>query len=326
MVDVGLYFDLRNPRQWERPWSHVYGRTIELVEEAERLGCRSAWFSEHHLFDDGYLTQPLTYMAAVAARTSTIRLGTAIMIGPLREPALVAEETTVVDLISNGRVEIGVGAGYRSPEFDLYNMTLDKRYDRNDQLVRELRRFWREGVLTPPPVQAEIPIWMGYQGPRGARRAGVLGEGLMSVDCSLLEPYYEGLEAGGHDRSTARTCGNVSIYATRDPERDWPKLAPHVAYWADSYRAHAVRGTDFPMPGPVDPERMRAKPGIVSGFRSISVATPEVIAEQIRELVRDTPAKTVFTFVDPGGGLSDEMVVEHIRCLIEDVAPLVADA
>ena len=63
----GLWYDFRNPPQWRRPWDEHYARTLERVVEAERLGLHSAWFSEHHLFEDGYLPQPLVMAAAAAA-------------------------------------------------------------------------------------------------------------------------------------------------------------------------------------------------------------------------------------------------------------------
>ena len=65
----GVYFDLRNPPGWRQDWARLYAFTLEMCEEAERLGADSAWFSEHHLFEDGYLPQPLTFAAAAAART-----------------------------------------------------------------------------------------------------------------------------------------------------------------------------------------------------------------------------------------------------------------
>ncbi len=103
-VQVGLFFDLRNPVQWARPWSELYGRTLELLEGAEAMGLRSAWFTEHHLFDDGYLPQPLTFAAAVAARTSRITIGTGVLLAALRPAPLVAEEAALVDQLSGGRL------------------------------------------------------------------------------------------------------------------------------------------------------------------------------------------------------------------------------
>ena len=70
-MDVGIYLDGRNPPQWARPWPEHYARTLELVERAEALGAASVWLSEHHFFEDGYLPQPLTFAAAIAARTSS---------------------------------------------------------------------------------------------------------------------------------------------------------------------------------------------------------------------------------------------------------------
>src|SRR6476646_2737661 len=102
-VNVGIYFDLRNPPAWGADPSRLHGFTLEMCEEADSLGCHSIWLSEHHLFADGYLTQPLTFAAAVAARTRRARIGTAIVIAPLHHPVEIAEQAALVDLISGGR-------------------------------------------------------------------------------------------------------------------------------------------------------------------------------------------------------------------------------
>lgn len=89
-MDVGLYFDLRNPPGREQDTYRLYNFAIEVCEEAERQGAHSVWTTEHHLFEDGYITQPLTFLAAAAARTKRVRLGTAILIAPFRPAALIA--------------------------------------------------------------------------------------------------------------------------------------------------------------------------------------------------------------------------------------------
>src|SRR5262245_65037476 len=112
-MKVGLFFDLRNPPAWRQDPARLHAFSLEVIEEAEHLGIDSIWMSEHHLFVDDYLTAPLTFLAAAAARTSRVRLGTAIVIAPLHHAAEIAEQVVLVDLLSNGRVDLGLGTGYR---------------------------------------------------------------------------------------------------------------------------------------------------------------------------------------------------------------------
>jgi alkanesulfonate monooxygenase SsuD/methylene tetrahydromethanopterin reductase-like flavin-dependent oxidoreductase (luciferase family) len=135
-MDVGIYLDGRNPPQWERPWPEHYARTLELVEEAERLGAASVWLSEHHFFEDGYLPQPLTFAAAIAVRTRSIRIGTAVLLAALRTPAHLAEEAAMVDILSSGRLDLGVGLGYRIPEYEGFGRSFDRRFAQTTSAAR----------------------------------------------------------------------------------------------------------------------------------------------------------------------------------------------
>jgi len=323
-MHVGVYFDLRNAPPWPQDPAHLYGFTLELCEEAERLGAHSVWLSEHHLFDDGYLPQPLTYAAAVAARTTSVRIGTAILIAPLRSAAEIAEQVAVVDLLSNGRVDLGLGAGYRVPEFELFGADMSRRYTTTDQRVRELRELWAEGRVTPAPVQERVPIWLGYQGPKGARRAGRLGEGLLSATGPLWKPYREGLREAGHPESTGRMAGAFQSWVTDDPERDWPVVSKHLAYQLDSYRRYMVEGTDAPLPKPVDPERVRARDSD-RPLASFQYGTPEEVAATIRARTAGAPVELVYLWVSIGG-MPDELCVRNVETICTRLAPLLADA
>jgi alkanesulfonate monooxygenase SsuD/methylene tetrahydromethanopterin reductase-like flavin-dependent oxidoreductase (luciferase family) len=322
-MQLGIYLDLRNPPQWRQDWSRLYAFSLELCEEAERLGLHSVWISEHHLFADGYLPQPLTFAAAVAARTRRVRIGTAVMIAPFRQAGHLAEEAAVVDILSGGRLDLGLGTGYRVPEYEMYGADLSKRYSTTDARVRELREIWAEGRVTPPPVQDRMPIWLGYNGPQGARRAGLLGEGLLSIDTSLLEPYREGLREAGHPVEAARMAGTVNIFATEDPERDWARVAPHHEHQWESYRQGMVEGTGRPPARPFDAEASRAR-GLAPGLGNILVDTPEEVARQVRERVGDAPVETLFLWVSPAA-LPEDLAVQHVRTLGERLAPLLAE-
>ena len=320
---LGIYFDVRNPSGWRQDWARLYSFILEMCEEAERLGADSAWFSEHHLFEDGYLPQPLTFAAAAAARTRRIRIGTAVLIAPLRQVIHLAEEAAVVDILSDGRLDLGLGAGYRQPEFNAYGASLADRYRATDQIVLDLRQAWAEGTVTPPPRQSPVPIWLGYNGPQGARRAGRLGTGLLSLNPELLAPYRQGLGDAGLEPTSARLSGGINAWVSPDPERDWPLVAKHHAYQWDSYRHYMVEGTGRPDPRPVDPERSRAN-GLKPGLGNLLVATPENAAIQIKEHLRGLPVDTVFVWASLGG-MPEDAVVRHVQTLCTKLRPLLAD-
>jgi alkanesulfonate monooxygenase SsuD/methylene tetrahydromethanopterin reductase-like flavin-dependent oxidoreductase (luciferase family) len=319
-VRLGLYFDLRNPAPWARPWPEVYGRALDLVVEAERLGAASVWFSEHHLFSDGYLPQPLTFAAAAAARTTRVRIGTAVLLAALRPAALVAEEAAVIDQISGGRLELGIGAGYSVPEYELYNADITKRYGLTDTAVAEIRRLLDDGIVTPPAAQNPFPIWLGYQGPQGAKRAGRLGVGLLSLDRALLDPYREGLVEGGHDPAIARTGGMLDVIVADDPEAAFERILPHYAHQLNSYRAAAVAGSGRDAPKEITVEKLRsgaAQKGQIPGLR---VLTPSDAVNAIRAATHGSPVEHVYLWASVAG-MPEDLVERHVELTCTQVAP-----
>lgn len=322
-MNVGLYFDCRNPPRWHRPWAAVYGRTLELCEEAERLGAHSVWVTEHHLFEDGYLPQPLTFAAAIAARTRRVRIGTAIVIAPLHHPVELAEQAAVVDILSDGRLDLGLGAGYLDGEYALFGADADRKGAATFDAVAELRRIWQEGRVTPPPVQDRLPLWVGPRSARNARRTGLAGEGLLRVAPELVEPYLEGLDEGGHGRAAGRMAGPVNCFLSDDPERDWPRVAPHVAYQWGSYAAYREGiGIDEALAA-TDADAWRAR-GIAQGTTSgLLFGTPEQAAEQIRAYVGDAPVETVFVW-GAVAGVADELAARNVELVCTRLAPLLA--
>jgi alkanesulfonate monooxygenase SsuD/methylene tetrahydromethanopterin reductase-like flavin-dependent oxidoreductase (luciferase family) len=328
-MNVGLYFDLRNPPLWRRPWAEHYALVLDLCEAGDRLGAHSLWFGEHHGFDDGYLPQPLTFAAAVAARTKAARIGTSIVLAPLRPAAQIAEEAAVVDIISGGRLDLGLGAGYRKAEFALYQADHGRRGRATFERIEEIRTLWEQGTLTPPPVQHRIPIWVGASGDWSARRTGLAGEGLLKVGPELLGAYRQGLRDGGHDAGAARMSGGMNVFLSEDPERDWPLVAPHVGYQWDSYARHdpvALTGDGQPPPPrAVDPEALRAK-GIESGpMLGFVIATPDQAADRIRTYLRDTPTETIFVW-GTLPGLPAELAERHVELVCHDLRPRLAAA
>jgi alkanesulfonate monooxygenase SsuD/methylene tetrahydromethanopterin reductase-like flavin-dependent oxidoreductase (luciferase family) len=323
-MNLGLYFDLRNPPPFRQDWGRLYAFTLEVCEEAERLGADSLWVTEHHLFEDGYLPQPLTFAAALAARTRSARIGTAILIAPLYHPVHLAEQAAIVDIVSGGRLDLGIGAGYRIPEFELFDADVRARGRVTLERAEQLRRIWAEGRVTPLPLQGRLPIWVGCATEAAARRTGELGEGLLSIDARLVEPYREGLLRGEHDPGSPRIAGPMNVFLSDDPERDWQRVGPHVGYQWDSYARYRVEGTDRPSPPPIDIDEWRrrglTRSAVGSGFL---FGTPEQAAAAVRACVGDVPVETVFVWGSVAG-TDEDLVCRNVELACTRLAPLLA--
>ncbi|MGW5383195.1 LLM class flavin-dependent oxidoreductase [Nocardia sp. NPDC003963] len=319
-MDVGLLFDLRNPAQWQRPWPDHYARALEFCEEADRRGAGGVWFTEHHLFDDGYLPQPLTFAAAAAARTTRVRIGTAVVLPALRKPAQLAEEAALVDLISGGRLELGLGAGYRLPEYRLFDADFGRRFARTQETIAEIQRLWATGGITPGPVQDPLPLWGGFYGPRGARLAGRLGLGFLHISHSLFPLYRDGLIEGGHDPATARVSDLLPIVLADDPEAAWDRVAPYLAHQMNSYRRLSVAGTEAPVPPDLGAGEVRQQPADGS-WGLLEILTPEQAAARIHERAAGLPLRHLIFWASIAG-MPDDLVARNIELVSEQLPPL----
>src|SRR3990172_3443088 len=96
-ISFGLWYDFRNPPQWRRDFAGLYAETLEHIEYAEQLGFDNIWTSEHHFIEDGYSPSLLPICAAIAAKTTRVRIGTNILLLLLHDPLRVAEDATTVD-------------------------------------------------------------------------------------------------------------------------------------------------------------------------------------------------------------------------------------
>jgi alkanesulfonate monooxygenase SsuD/methylene tetrahydromethanopterin reductase-like flavin-dependent oxidoreductase (luciferase family) len=320
-MHVGLFVDLRNPPAWRRPWNEHYASVLARLAVADGLGIDSIWLTEHHLFEDGYLPQPLTFAAALAVTTSHARLGTAILQAPLRPAIDIAEQAAVVDLLSGGRLELGLGAGYRVPEWAAFGVDGERRYELLEDRAREVRRLWSDGGVSPPPAQPRPPIWIGGEGPRAARMAGRLGEGLLALMPALLPVYAESLERSGHDPASARMSGCANLILADDPERAWSIVRPHLDYQWNSYARYAAEGTGATA-DTLDPDLLRTSgPPILPRF---DITTPDDAARRLHEWLDPLPVEHVY-FWDSIAAMPDELAARHAELLVTELAPALAE-
>jgi probable F420-dependent oxidoreductase len=145
------------------------------------------------------IPDPLIWLSYVAAVTTTIRLGTGVVILPQRNPVVLAKELATLDRLSGGRVLFGIGVGWLEEEFEAIGVPWERRGRRADEYVEAMRCLWAgdgasfEGEFVsfdrvssnPKPVRASIPVIVGSFGDAGARRAGRLGDGFLPAADSI---------------------------------------------------------------------------------------------------------------------------------------------
>lgn len=178
-----------------------FEETLRECERAEVAGFDSIWLGEHHNNAVLY-PSPLIGLAAIASRTRRIRLGTGVLLLPLYHPVMVAEEGAMVDMISGGRLVLGVGAGYAPEEFAAFGCSIKERGSRLEEGASLIHRLWTKVKVThrgrhywvdnatvlPRPVQRpRPPIWFGAWTESAIRRASRLGEGWLAGPSANLD-------------------------------------------------------------------------------------------------------------------------------------------
>jgi alkanesulfonate monooxygenase SsuD/methylene tetrahydromethanopterin reductase-like flavin-dependent oxidoreductase (luciferase family) len=248
------------------PWrTDAHGAADPLAaqgERAEALGFASFWLPESHFGARGALPQPLLLLAAVAARTRKLGLGTTSYLLPVRHPLQVAEDVAVLDRLSEGRVILGVGRGFRSDLFAAFDVPLKEKRDRFQAALEQMIRAWSgepittdgdggEAVrLAPLPVQRpHPPIWVAAFGPKAVEQAGRLGLPYLASPIESLDALVENharhrsvLSAEGRADALAVPVMRT-VFITRDDAsaaRVREALAAQTAALAGS-RAAAIR-------------------------------------------------------------------------------------
>jgi probable F420-dependent oxidoreductase len=225
-MKIGLLLPTREAVMSGRPDA---GAMVELAERAEAAGFDSVWAGDSLLARPRF--EPLTLLAAAAARTRRVELGTAVLVAPLRNPVLLAHSAATVDLLAQGRLILGVGFGTRTPAIQREFAAADADYERRAGRMRELMqicrllwsgepvtfegRYWTldEATLLPKPHRpGGPPLWVGGNGPTSIRIAGQHGDGYFpnSGTPELLRGAWQGVQ----DAAPAGRRPLLAYYAT----------------------------------------------------------------------------------------------------------------
>jgi alkanesulfonate monooxygenase SsuD/methylene tetrahydromethanopterin reductase-like flavin-dependent oxidoreductase (luciferase family) len=330
------------------PWpkgttdTQVFADLLEQVQVAEELGFDSAWTTEHHFSRYGLAGASLMVMTHLAAHTSRIRLGTAIVIAPVQHPLHLAEETATFDVLSNGRLDFGIGTG-SAIEVDAFGVPRTESRERTREVLEIVRGLWTQPVyshagrffnadaisLSPRPVQQpHPPIFVAGTSPETIRWTVDQGLGFMTgvlpdTDVALEQrrwffdfaaeagkapdpddvPFFRYVFVGESEKAVRREAEGAISWVWRCLE-----------WMAERSKGHAGTLDDWMDTGPpprTTYEHFVEKRGLFG--------TPERVREQLREL-RDEHGVTHFGANFAFGGLSQKLVLRSMRLFADEVA------
>ena len=317
------------------PYDVYYRQILEQIELAEELGWKCFMFNEHHFLGYGGLVpNPAVLLAAAAARTSRIRLGPCIAILPLRHPLQSAEEYAMVDAVSGGRLEFGIGSGNTALDYRVFGIPGEEGRERMEEALAVILKawsndrfshqgkFWRfeEIALYPRPEQRpHPPIWVAGTSAETLEWAGRSGYHVMTVGHPHppdkvrvgVEAWKKGLSEAGYDLKERHCQFHVRTHVDENTERAQAVARPAIT----RYDAISRIGRKSSLPE----EKNYDWAGMLAAGRNL-YGNPEQCIQIIHNATRhyyfDT-LTTTFNF----GGIPHEQIKRSMRLFAQEVMP-----
>ncbi|MCY7419637.1 MAG: LLM class flavin-dependent oxidoreductase [Chloroflexi bacterium] len=336
---MGLGFGLLSAqlRPGEIDWTRTYDETIRLAVEAERLGFNSIWTTEHHFVDDGYMPSLLVVSAAIAQATSRIQIGTGVILAPMHHPLRLAEDAATVQLISHGRLVLGLGLGWSETEYSGLGADARRRGAAMDEILRILPQAWsgqpfrHEGAVfdlpnlgVRPTPSTRIPVLIGGGAEAAIRRAARLADGIFanaSVEKFVQQVAWvlDECERIGRDPATFRFI-HYSVLLP-GPSREAALASYRDGVWAMQWKysdmeASAIR----PLPAVSPPPFDGAEDALVRG-RATYAGTADELVEALLDIRQQAGVPVEFVARSHFPLLGYEAQLDLMQQLAEGVAP-----
>ena len=233
----------------------VMKEQLDLMRSAEDLGFDSVWPAEHHFSDYGYCASPVLSLAAIASVTKRIRLGTGVVVLPFHNPIRVAEESAMLDLMSDGRLDFGVGRGYQPLEFKGFQIDQAKSRGIFNESLEVIMQAWtqervnfkgvhfniQDQVVRPKPLQKpHPPVWVASLSEATFAMVGKWGFNLLcapvfgfqgNTATDLLDSYRQALRSAGHDPATKEIAALCMVYCAETTEQARREFSGSVMWY-----------------------------------------------------------------------------------------------
>jgi alkanesulfonate monooxygenase SsuD/methylene tetrahydromethanopterin reductase-like flavin-dependent oxidoreductase (luciferase family) len=263
-MQIGLFHSVQWPEGSDQ--SDRYAQALTQACHADALGFDSVWLTEHHFSRHGIVSDSLMVLAHLAARTTTVRLGTAVSVLPLHHPLRFAEAAATVDQLSQGRLDLGIGRGYQPGEFRGFGVDIAEKHARFDEALDVIRKVWAadapvshsgryfsftDAAPQPRPYQQpHPPLWVATDSPDGLASCAAQDWGVLlpqgtslTVTAGQMKRYVDALAGAGHGPERARVHLARAAYVATTDEQAWADAeGPYKAFlgYADKLR----RATD----------------------------------------------------------------------------------
>jgi len=263
-MQIGLFHSVQWPEGSDQ--SDRYAQALTQACHADALGFDSVWLTEHHFSRHGIVSDSLMVLAHLAARTTTVRLGTAVSVLPLHHPLRFAEAAATVDQLSQGRLDLGIGRGYQPGEFRGFGVDIAEKHARFDEALDVIRKVWAadgpvshsgryfsftDAAPQPRPYQQpHPPWWVATDSPDGLAACAAQDWGVLlpqgtslTVTAGQMKRYVDALAGAGHGPERARVNLARAAYVAPTDEQAWADAeGPYKAFlgYADKLR----RATD----------------------------------------------------------------------------------
>jgi alkanesulfonate monooxygenase SsuD/methylene tetrahydromethanopterin reductase-like flavin-dependent oxidoreductase (luciferase family) len=329
---------IRRPPGASRTLPEVYATFLADCVLAESLGFSGVWAGEAHFSPDAWTPSVIAVLSAVAARTTRVRLIPAVLALPLYDPLRVAEDIAVLDNLSGGRAELGVGVGSDPRAFAHFGVAWEERHSRMREATEVLERLlsgervthrgrhfaYEDVTMTTLPAQERLPIWVGAHGPRNVAWAAERGYDLLSG----TPLYAEALRAAGRDPAEHRAAPLVTMHLAETDDEAWAAAAEPIHWTCAFYRSRGEPlGASATGPLPELPaahelrhvEGFRIYPG---GAYGTIVGTPEharALLEVVRAGAHGPITHLPIEFRLPG--MSDAAVRRSMELFATEVLP-----